>query len=255
MRPYSANGRSVTPSFAVPGAAAARARRHAVPAAHRPTACRRSRPAAGASCRSSPRRSRCSTAEAMCDIAHLPAARRTSSSCAAILDDPEASANDRFVALDLLKNACIAAGGVLPMCQDTGTAIVMGKKGEHVLTGGGDESRDRPRHLRDLRRRQPALLADGAAHRCGTRRTPARTCRPQIELVRRPTATRTSSCSWPRAAARRTRATCSRRRRRCSTPTSLMRFLDEKLRTLGTAACPPYHLARRDRRHVGRVRA
>ena len=71
----------------------------------------------------------------------------------------------------------------------------------------------------------------------------------------RPTATSTSSCSWPRAAARPTRATCSRRRRRCSTPTSLMRFLDEKLRTLGTAACPPYHLARRDRRHVGRVRA
>src|SRR5581483_7127193 len=57
-----------------------------------------------------------------------------------ILDDPEASANDRFVALDLLKNACIAAGGVLPMCQDTGTAIVMGKKGEGVVTGGGDEA-------------------------------------------------------------------------------------------------------------------
>src|SRR5246127_5886872 len=57
----------------------------------------------------------------------------------AILDDPEASANDRFVALDLLKNANIAAGGVLPMCQDTGTAIVMGKKGQYVITGGGDE--------------------------------------------------------------------------------------------------------------------
>ena len=56
-----------------------------------------------------------------------------------ILDDPEASDNDRFVALDLLKNANIAAGGVLPMCQDTGTAIVMGKRGQHVLTGGGDE--------------------------------------------------------------------------------------------------------------------
>src|SRR3546814_45121 len=56
-----------------------------------------------------------------------------------ILDDPEASANDRFVALDLLKNANIAAGGVLPMCQDTGTAIVMGKRGELVLTGGDDE--------------------------------------------------------------------------------------------------------------------
>src|ERR1700730_2070489 len=58
----------------------------------------------------------------------------------AILDDPEASANDRFVALDLLKNANIAAGGVLPMCQDTGTAIVMGKKGQRVWTGAADEA-------------------------------------------------------------------------------------------------------------------
>ncbi len=57
-----------------------------------------------------------------------------------ILDDPEASANDRFVAFELLKNANIAAGGVLPMCQDTGTAIVMGKKGENVWTGGDDEA-------------------------------------------------------------------------------------------------------------------
>ena len=57
-----------------------------------------------------------------------------------ILDDPEASDNDRFVAFDLLKNANIAAGGILPMCQDTGTAIVMGKKGQQIWTGGGDEA-------------------------------------------------------------------------------------------------------------------
>ena len=56
-----------------------------------------------------------------------------------ILDDGEASPNDKYVALELLKNANIAAGGVLPMCQDTGTAIVMGKKGQGVWTGGGDE--------------------------------------------------------------------------------------------------------------------
>ena len=74
----------------------------------------------------------------MRDIAHLlrPGHLRQ---LRAILDDPEASANDRFVALDLLKNANIAAGGVLPMCQDTGTAIVKGKKGQRVITGGGDE--------------------------------------------------------------------------------------------------------------------
>ena len=68
-----------------------------------------------------------------------PAAPGHLRSCASILDDPEASPNDRFVALELLKNANIAAGGILPMCQDTGTAIVMGKKGQRVLTGGDDE--------------------------------------------------------------------------------------------------------------------
>ena len=76
------------------------------------------------------------TAAAMRDIAHLlrPAHLRQLRS---ILDDPEASPNDRYVARDLLKNACIAAGGVLPMCQDTGTAIVMGKRGRRVLEKDG----------------------------------------------------------------------------------------------------------------------
>ena len=76
--------------------------------------------------------------EGMRDIAHLlrPGHLRQ---LRAILDDPEASPNDRYVARDLLKNACIAVGGVLPMCQDTGTAIVMGKRGGEVLTDGRDE--------------------------------------------------------------------------------------------------------------------
>src|SRR4051794_29396732 len=78
------------------------------------------------------------TSAAMHDIAHLlrPAHLRQ---LRAVLDDPQGSPNDRYVARDLLKNACIAAGGVLPMCQDTGTAIVMGKRGQHVLTDGRDE--------------------------------------------------------------------------------------------------------------------
>ncbi|MBJ7426405.1 MAG: fumarate hydratase, partial [Ilumatobacteraceae bacterium] len=78
------------------------------------------------------------TQEAMREIAHF---LRTShlQQLRNILDDPEASDNDRFVALDLLKNSAIAAGGVLPMCQDTGTAIIKGKKGQFVFTGGGDE--------------------------------------------------------------------------------------------------------------------
>jgi fumarate hydratase class I len=75
----------------------------------------------------------------MHDIAHfLRPAHLTQ--LRAIIDDPAASPNDRFVALDLLRNANIAAGGVLPMCQDTGTAIVMGKRGRHVLTDGADEA-------------------------------------------------------------------------------------------------------------------
>ena len=77
---------------------------------------------------------------------------------------------------------------------------------------------------------------------CSRRRTPARTCRRRSSSTR-PTATSTTSCSWPRAAARRTRACCSRRPRRCSTRRALAAFLDQKLRSLGTAACPPYHLA------------
>src|SRR6476660_292337 len=79
------------------------------------------------------------TETAMHDIAHyLRPAHLTQ--LRRILDDPEASPNDHFVALDLLKNANIAAAGVLPMCQDTGTAIVMGKRGQNVLTQGGDEA-------------------------------------------------------------------------------------------------------------------
>src|SRR5438477_9166596 len=79
------------------------------------------------------------TAEAMHDIAHFLRPAHLAQ-LRAIVDDPAASPNDRFVALDLLRNANIAAGGVLPMCQDTGTAIVMGKRGRHVLTDGTDET-------------------------------------------------------------------------------------------------------------------
>ena len=79
------------------------------------------------------------TAEAYHDISHLLRPQHLQQ-LANILDDPEASDNDRFVALDFLKNANIAAGGVLPMCQDTGTAIILGKKGGDVWTGGGDEA-------------------------------------------------------------------------------------------------------------------
>ena len=93
---------------------------------------------AGAFLRVEPEAIRRLTAEAMHDIAHFLRPGHLQQ-LRNILDDPEASDNDRFVATDLLKNAAIAAGGVLPMCQDTGTAIVKAKKGQFVFTGGGDE--------------------------------------------------------------------------------------------------------------------
>ena len=180
------------------------------------------------------------SATAMRDIAHLLRPGHLAQ-LRRILDDPEASANDRFVALDLLKNANIAAGGVLPMCQDTGTAIVMGKKGQYVLTDGGDEEAISRGIFKTYHDGQPALLADGAAHHVGREehrhQPPA-----QIEIVRdrrrhvqvpvhgegRRLGQQELPVPGDQGAAQ---------------PDVLMRWLDEKLRTLGTAACPPYHLA------------
>jgi fumarate hydratase class I len=154
------------------------------------------------------------TREAMRDIAHL--LRPVTCSSSQHPDDPEASANDRFVARDLLQNANIAAGGVLPMCQDTGTAIVSGKKGQRVFTGGGTRPPS-PGCLRDL----PATnlrYSQLARWTCTEEKNTGTNLPAQIELAA--TARRrlpTSSCSWPRAAGARTRATCTRRPRRSST--------------------------------------
>ncbi|GAA3086445.1 hypothetical protein GCM10020254_33590 [Streptomyces goshikiensis] len=137
--------------------------------------------------------------------AHLAQLRR-------IIDDPEASSNDKFVALDLLKNANIAAAGVLPMCQDTGTAIVMGKRGQNVLTEGADEAA-LSRGIFDAYTRLNLRYSQMAPSPCGRRRTPARTC-PRRSSCTRPTAARTSSSSWPRAAARPTSPSSTRRPRR-----------------------------------------
>ncbi len=156
------------------------------------------------------------TAEAMHDIAHFLRPAHLAQ-LRSIIDDPAASPNDRFVALDLLRNANIAAGGVLPMCQDTGTAIVMGKRGRHVLTDGTDaEAISRgvwQAYTRlNLRYSQLAPLTMWEERNTGSN-LPA-----QVELYaddRTATRTRTSSSSWPRAAARPTSRTSTRRRRRC----------------------------------------
>jgi fumarate hydratase class I len=184
------------------------------------------------------------TATAMRDIAHLLRPGHLQQ-LARILDDPDASPNDRFVALDLLKNANIAAGGVLPMCQDTGTAIVMGKRGRHVLTDGRDEEHI-SRGVYDayttlnLRYSQLAPLTMWDEKNTGSN-LPA-----QIELYAtdphgEPAAYEFLFMAKGGGSANKsflyqeTKAVLNEKR--------LLSFLDEKIRSLGTAACPPYHLA------------
>jgi fumarate hydratase class I len=180
------------------------------------------------------------TAAAMQDIAHLlrPAHLRQLRS---ILDDPEASPNDRFVASDLLKNACIAAGGVLPMCQDTGTAIVVGKRGQHVLTDGRD-SEHIARGVYDaytklnLRYSQLAPLTMWDERNTGTN-LPA-----QIELQA------TSGGEYKflfmaKGGGSANKSYLYQETKAVLNPERMGAFLEEKLRSLGTAACPPYHLA------------
>ena len=158
-----------------------------------------------------------------------------------ILDDPEASPNDHFVAFDLLKNAGIAAGGILPMCQDTGTVIVMGKKGELVLTGGADEQAisrgvyDAYTEL-NLRYSQMAPLTTWDEKNTGTN-LPA-----QIELYS------TGGSEYEllfmaKGGGSANKSLLFQETRALLSPAKLAAWLDEKLRTLGTAACPPYHLA------------
>jgi fumarate hydratase class I len=178
--------------------------------------------------------------EGMRDIAHLlrPGHLRQ---LRAILDDPEASGNDRFVARDLLKNACIAAGGVLPMCQDTGTAIIMGKRGGGVLTDGRD-----PEHLArgvydaytklNLRYSQLAPLSMYAERNTGTN-LPA-----QIELYAAP-GQEYKFLLMAKGGGSANKSFLYQQTKAVLNEASMLAFCEDKIRSLGTAACPPYHLA------------
>nr|WP_121003657.1 fumarate hydratase [Saccharothrix australiensis] len=180
--------------------------------------------------------------EAIRDIQHLLRPSHLAQ-LRAIVDDPEASGNDRFVAMDLLRNACISAGGVLPMCQDTGTAIVMGKRTESVLTGGADEealSRGIFEAYQELNLRysQMAPVTFWDEKNTGTN-LPA-----QIDLFAAPgTAPKYEFLFMAKGGGSANKTFLYQETKALLNPTRLARFLDEKLRSLGTAACPPYHLA------------
>jgi fumarate hydratase class I len=177
---------------------------------------------------------------AMHDIAHYLRPAHLSQ-LRKILDDPEASSNDKFVALDLLKNANIAAAGVLPMCQDTGTAIVMGKKGQQVWTGGDDEAALARGIFQayaegNLRYSQLAPLSMYEEKNTGTN-LPA-----QIEIY----ATAGDAYSLlfiAKGGGSANKSFLYQETKAVLNEKSLLAFLDEKMRSLGTAACPPYHLA------------
>src|ERR1700730_4693483 len=158
-----------------------------------------------------------------------------------ILDDPEASDNDRFVAFDLLKNANIAAGKILPMCQDTGTAIVLGKKGQRVWTGGGDAAAlaagiRKTYTETNLRYSQVAPLGMFEEVNTGDN-LPA-----QIELYA-DEGDEYKLLFIAKGGGSANKSFLYQQTKAVLNPKSLIKFLDDKIRTLGTAACPPYHLA------------
>ncbi len=182
------------------------------------------------------------TATAMRDIAHLLRPAHLAQ-LRRILDDPEASANDKFVALDLLRNANISAGGVLPMCQDTGTAIVMGKRGGEVLSDGND-SEHIARGVYDaytslnLRYSQMAPLSMWEERNTGNN-LPA-----QIELYFDGSAGSSYKFLFmAKGGGSANKSFLYQETKAVLNPKRMVAFLDEKLRSLGTAACPPYHLA------------
>jgi fumarate hydratase class I len=177
---------------------------------------------------------------AMRDIAHLLRPGHLGQ-LRAILDDGEASANDKFVALELLKNANIAAGGVLPGCQDTGTAIVMGKRGQRVLTDGADEAALSRGIFEtytetNLRYSQVAPLDMFEEKNTGTN-LPA-----QIELYA-VDGDEYHFLFMAKGGGSANKSLLFQETKALLNPKSLAVFLDQKLRSLGTAACPPYHLA------------
>jgi fumarate hydratase class I len=180
------------------------------------------------------------SAEAFDDISHLLRPAHLAQ-LRKILDDPEASENDRFVALELLTNANIAAGRELPSCQDTGTAIIVGHKGEDVYTGI-DDAEALSRGIfdiyeeRNLRFSQMAPLDMYKEKNTGTN-LPA-----QIEIYAEP-GNHYELLFVAKGGGSANKTFLYQETKALLNPESLLKFVAEKIRTLGTSACPPYHLA------------
>jgi fumarate hydratase class I len=181
------------------------------------------------------------TQVAIHDISHYLRAEHLQQ-LANILKDPESSPNDRFVAIDLLKNANISAGGILPMCQDTGTAIVMGKKGQQVLTDEKDEISISKGVYEaftklNLRYSQLAPVTTWEEKNTGNN-LPA-----QIEIYSDTDhANEYNFLFIAKGGGSANKSFLYQETKAVLNPTSFMSWLDEKLRSLGTSACPPYHL-------------
>ena len=181
------------------------------------------------------------TQVALHDISHYLRSEHLAQ-LANILNDPESSPNDRFVATDLLKNANISAGGVLPMCQDTGTALVMGKKGQHVLTSEKDEitiSRGVYEAFTKLNLRYSQLAPVTTWEEKNTgNNLPA-----QIEIYSDTDhADEYNFLFIAKGGGSANKSFLYQETKAVLNPTSFLTWLEEKLRTLGTSACPPYHL-------------
>ncbi|MBT5242446.1 MAG: fumarate hydratase [Rhodospirillaceae bacterium] len=180
------------------------------------------------------------TAEAFKDVSHLLRPGHLAQ-LRAIMDDPEASPNDRFVALELLKNANIAAGMILPMCQDTGTAIIMGKKGQQIWTGGGDEaalSAGVVEAYTNLNLRYSQLSPVSLFEEKNTgNNLPA-----QIDLYAT-TGDAYKFLFMAKGGGSANKTFLYQKTKALLNPGGLKTFFEEEIKTLGTAACPPYHLA------------
>ena len=181
---------------------------------------------------------------AMHDIAHYLRPAHLSQ-LRKIMDDPEASDNDKFVALDLLKNANIAAGGVLPMCQDTGTAIVMGKRGQQILTEGTDE-KPLSKGIYDAYTKLNLRYSQNAPITMWEEKNTGSNLPAQIELYADTAPGHENTYKFlfmAKGGGSANKSYLFQETKAVLNEDAMMRFLDEKLRALGTAACPPYHLA------------